>query len=71
MHTGIYQRGIAQKISHRKQRKTVVVVVSYCCLLGKRRISMPVSGSIALRDLLTGQPVAQQILTQLAAKFLL
>jgi len=67
MHTGIYQRGIAQKISHRKQRKTVVVVVvvvSYCCLLGKRRISMPVSGSIALRDLLTGQPVAQQILTQ-------
>ena len=70
MHTGIYQRGIAQKISHRKQRKTVVVVVvvvvvvSYCCLLGKRRISMPVSGSNALRDLLTGQPVAQQILTQ-------
>jgi hypothetical protein len=32
---------------------------------------MHVSGLIALRDLPTSQPVAQQIVTHLAAKFLL
>jgi hypothetical protein len=69
MHSGIYQRRHTE--SRAKHVVVVVVVVSYCCLLCRRRISMHVSGLIALRDLPTSQPVAQQIVTHLAAKFLL